>query len=85
MRQSVYNTSAYQNLLAQHYNYKNTINSMLGESHIEFTPQPFFFTSTTSWAGALQDIYAGKTSTKAGLDSLRQKISAQLSQAGLTK
>ncbi len=85
VRQSVYNTAAYQDLLAQHYNYKSTINSMLGESHIEFTPQPFFFTTTTSWAGALQDIYAGKTSTKAGLDSLTQKISAQLSQAGLTK
>jgi hypothetical protein len=42
-----------------------------------------FFTTTTNWAGALQDIYAGKTSTKAGLNALANKITAQFKQLGL--
>lgn len=82
-RKSVFNSPAYQDRLAQHPGYLQTFKTQSPQSNIWFTPQPLFFTTTTNWAGVLQDIYAGKTSTKAGLNALANKITAQFKQLGL--
>ncbi len=85
VRQSIFNNPKYQARLAQHVGYSPTFKSQAPKSNIEFTPQPLFFETTTTWAGTLQNIYQGKTTTKAGLDALAQNIAGTLSQRGISK
>jgi multiple sugar transport system substrate-binding protein len=85
VRKSVFNSPAYQARLAQHVGYSATFKKQAPLSKIEFTPQPLFFETTTTWAGTLQNIYEGKTTSKAGLDKLATDIGATLSQRGISK
>ncbi len=50
---------------------------------IQFTPQPLFFETTTEWAQALQDIYAGQDA-QTRLDSLVESLTEQLQDAGIS-
>jgi multiple sugar transport system substrate-binding protein len=84
-RKSVFNTPAYQALLASHPGFLSTFKEQSPQSKIFFTPQPLFINTTTKWAGALQDVYAGKTTVKAGLDTLASTIETQLSQNGISR
>ncbi len=85
VRKSVFNNPAYQARLSQHTGYIETFKKQAPISKIEFTPQPLFFQTTTSWAGTLQNIYEGKTTTKAGLDKLAADIGNTMSQRGISK
>jgi len=64
-------------------NYLNTLNEIIkGDMKIQFTPQPLFFETTTEWAATLQDIYSG-ADPKTALDSLVEKLTGMLKQAGI--
>ena len=55
--------------------YIDTFNKTIENTSILFTPQPYFFETTTEWAATLQDIVAGKyKSVQQGLDSLKKKM-----------
>ncbi len=49
---------------------------------IQFTPQPLFFETTTEWAQALQDIYAGADAQER-LDKLADSLTQQMKDAGI--
>jgi len=55
---------------------------MAGDAKIQFTPQPLFFETTTEWAQALQDIYAG-ADTQDRLDELVENLTFMLEDAGI--
>jgi multiple sugar transport system substrate-binding protein len=84
-RKSVFNSPQYVAMLSNHAGYLETFRRQAPQSKIFFTPQPLFFTTTTNWAGVLQDIYGGKTTTKAGLDKLASDIAAQFEQHAISK
>lgn len=85
IRKSVFNNPKYQARIAEHAGYAQTFRKQAPISAIYFTPQPQFFSATTKWAGTLQDIYAGKTTAKAGMDKLAADIGSDMSQRGITK
>jgi multiple sugar transport system substrate-binding protein len=85
IRKSVFNNPKYQARVASHPGYSETFRKQAPLSSIYFTPQPLFFSETTKWAGTLQDIYSGKTTTKAGLDKLASDIGSDMSQRGISK
>jgi multiple sugar transport system substrate-binding protein len=85
IRKSVFNNPKYQARIAAHPGYAETFRKQAPISAIYFTPQPQFFSETTKWAGALQDIYSGKTTTKAGLDKLASDIGSDMAQRGISK
>jgi multiple sugar transport system substrate-binding protein len=51
---------------------------------IQFTPSPIFFETTTEWAQALQDIYAGEDAQER-LDSLVESLTEQLQDYGIVE
>jgi multiple sugar transport system substrate-binding protein len=76
-RNSVWASQAFKDKLAKQEGYIDTFNKTIPGTTILFTPQPFFFETTTEWAAALQDIVAGKySSVKEGMDTLKAKMDA---------
>jgi multiple sugar transport system substrate-binding protein len=53
-----------------------------GDMRIHFTPSPIFFETTTEWAQALQDIYAG-ADAQTRLDALVESLTEQLQDVGI--
>jgi multiple sugar transport system substrate-binding protein len=71
--------------MAEQTDYLETFNTIAAnDMKIQFTPQPLFFETTTEWAQALQDIYAG-ADTQERLDKLVADLTEQLQDAGLTQ
>ena len=55
---------------------------MANDARIQFTPQPLFFETTTEWAQALQDIYAGADAQER-LDELVDSLTTMLEDEGI--
>ena len=69
--------------MAQQTDYLKTFQTISSnDMKIQFTPQPLFFETTTEWAQALQDIYAG-ADAKERLDKLVESLTEQLKDAGI--
>lgn len=73
VRKSVAESSAYRDRLAKATNFIETFDTIIDQTKIQFTPQKNFFDATTSWAGALQQIYGGSDAKKT-LDSLASQL-----------
>jgi multiple sugar transport system substrate-binding protein len=74
-RTSVWESAGFQEKMAKQPGYIDTFNKTIGSTTILFTPQPYFFETTTEWAATLQDIVAGKYgSVQEGMDSLKSKM-----------
>ncbi|MCA9903830.1 MAG: extracellular solute-binding protein [Anaerolineae bacterium] len=83
VRASIWENPDFQAKMAEQTNYLETFNTiMANDAKIQFTPQPLFFETTTEWAQALQDIYAG-ADTQARLDELVDSLTIQLQDAGV--
>ena len=69
--------------MAEQKDYLKTFQAIsAGDMRIQFTPQPLFFETTTEWAQALQDIYAGQDAQER-LDKLVESLTQQLKDAGI--
>jgi multiple sugar transport system substrate-binding protein len=78
-RTSVWNSDGFAKKMAKQEGYIDTFNKTIGSTTILFTPQPFFFETTTEWAATLQDIVAGQyKSVKEGMDTLKAKMDIAL-------
>jgi multiple sugar transport system substrate-binding protein len=83
VRASIWENADFQAKMAEQTNYLETFNEIInGDAKIQFTPQPLFFETTTEWAQALQDIYAG-ADPKERLDELVESLTIQLQDAGI--
>ncbi len=85
VRQAIWENPDFQAKMAEQTDYLETFNTIAAnDMKIQFTPQPLFFETTTEWAQALQDIYAG-ADTQERLDKLVADLTEQLQDAGLTQ
>lgn len=85
VRKSIWDNKDFQAKMAKQTDYLKTFNIIsANDSKIQFTPQPLFFETTTEWAQALQDIYAGQDAKKR-LDQLVEKLTGMLKDAGIYK
>ncbi|MBK8022604.1 MAG: extracellular solute-binding protein [Chloroflexi bacterium] len=83
VRASIWENADFQAKMSQQTNYLETFNTiMANDAKIQFTPQPLFFETTTEWAQALQEIYAG-ADTQERLDELVESLTLQLQDAGV--
>lgn len=83
VRASIWENPDFQAKMAEQTNYLETFNEILAnDAKIQFTPQPLFFETTTEWAQALQDIYAGADAQER-LDDLVESLTEQLEDEGI--
>ncbi len=74
-RTSVWESDEFAELMENQPGYIDAFNATIDDTTILFTPQPYFFETTTEWAATLQDIVAGKyDSVQEGLDALKEKM-----------
>jgi multiple sugar transport system substrate-binding protein len=82
-RASVWENPDFQETRSPKNNYLETFNTLIAsDMKVQLTPQPLFFETTSQWAQALQDIYAG-ADIQQRLDELASSISEQLKYARL--
>ncbi|MCB9138111.1 MAG: extracellular solute-binding protein [Caldilineaceae bacterium] len=85
VRQAIWENEDFQAKMAEQTDYLETFNTISSNNmQIQFTPQPLFFETTTEWAQALQDIYAGQDAQER-LDKLVDSLTEQLQDAGITQ
>jgi multiple sugar transport system substrate-binding protein len=77
VRKSIAEDPAFKDVMARNENYIETFNQLIDSTAIQFTPQPKFFDTTTSWAATLQEIYRG-ANAKATLDSLASDLKSKV-------
>jgi multiple sugar transport system substrate-binding protein len=83
VRQSIWDNPDYLARMAEQTDYYQTFQTIMsGDAKIQFTPQPLFFETTTEWAQALQDIYAG-ANTQDRLDQLVNDLTIMLEDQGI--
>jgi len=83
VRASIWENEDFQAKMAEQTDFLETFNTiMANDAKIQFTPQPLFFETTTEWAQALQDIYAG-SDAQTRLDELVASLTFQLQDAGI--
>lgn len=83
VRQSIWENPDFLAKMDEQTDYLKTFNTVMSnDTKIQFTPQPLFFETTTEWAQALQDIYAG-ADTQQRLDELVNSLTIQLQDAGI--
>jgi multiple sugar transport system substrate-binding protein len=83
VRASIWENQDFLDRMAEQTDYYETFQTIIsGDTKIQFTPQPLFFETTTEWAQALQDIYAG-ADTQQRLDELVESLTYQLEDAGI--
>lgn len=77
VRSSIAEDTAFKDVMARNENYIDTFNQLIDSTEIQFTPQPKFFDTTTSWAATLQEIYRG-ADAKGTLDSLASDLKSKV-------
>jgi len=83
VRQSVIDNPDFQARMESQTDYMQTLQTIQeGDMRIQFTPSPIFFETTTEWAQALQDIYAGQDAQER-LDRLADSLTEQLQDIGI--
>ena len=75
VRTSVWESDEFKKLMENQQGYIEAYEATIENTTILFTPQPYFFETTTEWAATLQDIVAGKYNTvQDGMDQLKEKL-----------
>ncbi len=74
-RKSVAESEQYLNIVGKAHGYLEALDEGLPNATIQFTPQPYFFETTTEWAATLQDLVGGKySSTEEAMKELTEKL-----------
>ena len=82
-RTSVWESEEFQTLMKDQPGYIEAYEATIDNTTILFTPQPYFFETTTEWAATLQDIVAGKySSAQEGMDQLKKKMDKAVEDIG---
>ncbi|NLK37121.1 MAG: sugar ABC transporter substrate-binding protein [Epulopiscium sp.] len=85
-RTSVWEDEGFKEKMAKQEGYIETYEKTIDSTTILFTPQPYFFETTTEWAATLQDIVAGKYgSVQEGMDALKAKMDKAVSEIDLSQ
>lgn len=85
-RTSVWESDDFKAKMEKQEGYIDTYEKTIDSTTILFTPQPFFFETTTEWASTLQDIVAGQYgSVQAGMDALKAKMDKAVSEIDLSQ
>lgn len=80
IRTSVWESEEFVSMMECQPGYIDAFNATINDTTILFTPQPYFFETTTEWAATLQDIVAGQyESVQEGLDALKEKMDLAVS------
>lgn len=75
VRTSVWESDGFKEKLKDQPGYIEAYNATIGQTTILFTPQPYFFETTTEWAATLQDMVAGQyKSAQEAMDALKAKM-----------
>ena len=83
VRKAIWDNKDFQAKMGKQTDYLTTFNTIMSnDAKIQFTPQPLFFETTTEWAQALQDIYAGADAQQR-LDQLVEKLTVMLKDADI--
>jgi multiple sugar transport system substrate-binding protein len=77
VRSSIAEDPAFKDVMARNKDYIDTFNQLIDSTGIQFTPQPKFFDTTTSWAATLQEIYRGEDA-KGALDTLASDLKSKV-------
>ena len=69
----------YKAIVGKQFGYLESLDTLLPNATIQFTPQPYFFETTTEWAATLQDLVqayrdTGSCDTEAAMKALKQKL-----------
>lgn len=78
-RASVAESEAYKSIVGASYGYLEALEVLLPNATIQFTPQPYFFETTTTWAATLQDLVeeyrtTGACDTAAAMKALKAEL-----------
>ena len=76
-RRSVAESPEYISIVGASEGYLEALAADLPYATIQFTPQPYFFETTTEWAATLQDLVGGRfSSTEEAMKQLTQRLNA---------
>lgn len=79
-RQSVFNNPAFKRKVAAMHGYEETLQALIGNTTVHFTPTPFFNDISERWAAVIRDIANGMYgSTQEGMDALKIWMDDKLS------
>lgn len=85
IRTSVWEDPAFIAKMEQHEGYIESFNATINSTSILFTPQPYFFDTTTEWAATLQDIVMGQyKSVEEGMKTLAEKVNKVVGEIDLS-
>ena len=78
-RASVAESEAYTSVVGKSHGYLEALEVLLPNATIQFTPQPYFFETTTEWAATLQDLVeeyrnTGACDTASAMSALKAKL-----------
>lgn len=80
IRTSVWDSQEFINKMADQPGYIDSYNATINQTTILFTPQPYFFETTTEWAATLQDLVAGQySSVEEAMKTLAEKMTKTVS------
>lgn len=75
VRTSVWDSPEFAEKMKDQPGYIDAYHKTIDQTTILFTPQPYFFETTTDWAATLQDMVAGKyASVEEAMKTLKQKM-----------
>jgi len=75
VRTSVWESDGFKEKMKGQPGYIDAYNETIEQTTILFTPQPYFFETTTEWAATLQDMIAGQYgSVQEAMDALKAKM-----------
>lgn len=83
-RASVAESEEYKAVVGASINYLEALGDILANGTMQFTPQPYFFETTTEWAATLQDLVEeyranGSCDTAAAMKALKEKLDIAVS------
>ncbi len=83
-RASVAESEKYKSIVGKSIGYLEALDVLLPNATIQFTPQPYFFETTTEWASTLQDLVEeyrrnGSCDTASAMKALKEKLDIAVS------
>jgi len=78
-RKSIWDNPDFQAVMSKMPGYVDTFNAIIGNTAIKFTPQPYFFESTTEWAATLQKIVLSGADPTSAMTDLAKRITRNTS------
>jgi multiple sugar transport system substrate-binding protein len=82
-RKSVWDNKDFQAVMTKMPGYLDTFNTIIANTSVKFTPQPYFSESTTEWAATLQKIVLSGADAKSAMTELAKRITAKTSKLKL--